>query len=230
MVARARIALNSIARADERVWIPFFIETITGGWDLAVGTGPGSGVLWEISEPGTTQITPNLGNAAFELQKTLTPTGRPRKEDKMPVRPADSANVSGAMQAVEDWVRAPYTGRDDPKSGKEKLLMLVDGEARDAVPMDELVERIQILVGLKPAKGGKRSEAMQEAGDKLMAYIQRFAFAQQGEHPGLTQERSREWLRAVGRAWLDLWEMYLPRMVRTELRELWKRSGEGLGI
>ncbi len=214
---RAQFLLADVqARARYEKLLPRILDT------LLATLKPG-GATFSLLLPFQIMAELDLEGAAQQAGLAWTPTGRERKQFQRQGTPEaynlKEANLAAAKQAVLDWVTYEKNW-DERDAGKS---------------VEEVADRIQVILGLKPAMRGRNS-AMEEAASGLSSAIQSWLaqdeatpggteisspatdpFRHQPGHlvsrSGLTNAEARRWLTAV----LQSWTIYFQRVFKDRL-------------
>lgn len=167
-----------------------------------------SGGRTELTLRGPTGVVAAGLAAAAAFDRQYFSTRRPGDSQRLGEL---SNSVAAMQQAVTDWVYAPYTGRDDPASGKD----LTAAEHEHPSLAVNALYRILGLVPLSPAE--LSSSERLEAARRLTVRIEEFVAAHGG---GISSERVRTLLGAVSAAWTYLARTEIPGIVRNCMRDL----------
>ena len=190
---------------------PFIVETVTGN-------PIEHGAVYLMTIPRTAGLKPDVDlreaikfNLAY-ITSITTPTGRLRKgltpESIAMMAVDESENLQRAREAVADWVQFEKR-RDEGDAG------LTD---------DEIIERIEVILGLSSNWKIERTPEMDAAADKLVPAIERW-LGGEGDSPptkrvssSISNETIRQWLHAVLVAWrMDILGL-LPIRLSLEIR------------
>jgi hypothetical protein len=211
---------------------PAMVKSLAGAAYGEAGAEAAWGVRFTLSLAGMTGVAGQGGRpdiqAAIEYNLgTRTPTGREKKGSLRTEQ--QEKNLQATREMIRNWV-AVEKERDER-----------DREADGTPYSDErIAQRIERILGLNedvvPAQRSARLQAMQDAGDRLMAAIQKWMAGDEAAgipgvtHSGLAKEDqtalrippavARQWLAAV----MAAWRSYVKAHLRDRLESVLGRG------
>lgn len=217
---RAQFALFTDAQTSARYaqMLPRILDTLM----LRVTPGTRTFEMWL---PADTISDVNIAAAAKYASLQWTPLGRQKKYAFADVN--DEQNLAMARQAILDWVTLEKQW-DERDAGKTP---------------EQIAERIETLLGLRPAYR-ERNQEMEEAAESLRGAIEAWLAGdsetpggghavstpatdparQLGRRPsGLTNAQARQWLEAVLQTWVVYFQIHIKDRVEDEIKKLWKK-------
>lgn len=237
----AQAALALVMSQEERPFMALILDGITKV-DAAKDA-----VRLNVALPAS--LLQGAEAAGRELRRSQSALrGRPRagetqrdRELRVYQREADlEAAMANAEAAVRAWVYAPYTGRDDPASGKDINAQDL-ARGGEVEPREATVQALLRILGVVPISPAEQNSAeRQSAAVRLMRRIESFVEAQLGQGtplastvggaaapggPGgpsgpaiaFTAERANRWVGAVFAAWTELVLDRVPKIVAEEI-------------
>lgn len=225
---RAQFAMSSDVqtRARYEALLPKILNTFQAA---TLPTGATFALFLPFQFLGSVDFTA----AAQQAGLAWTPMGRDRKQFQRLGTPeaylASEQNVAAAKQAVLDWVMLEKE-LDERDAGKS---------------MEQIAERIQTILGLNPAYGGRTPE-MDQAAEGLRGAIEAWLnqdettpsgghevqapatnpFRQQtvsAERVGFSPEEARQWLEAVLQSWVIFFRVHFRDRLEKEMAKLNRR-------
>lgn len=200
-------ALRGIAQPNEGR----LVETILGG--IGMEAKPADGVTWVIA-------VPDVGISSGGNERPDR-GGRPRSDEDVEdrrrrIQAAELTSAIGvidAEEAVRAWVKAPFTSRSDPASGKD---LTVADLARGPEPIEATIEALLRIMGLVPITMTETASADRAAAAvRLQRRVEGFIEATQGTHGTLVSKaRVRTLLDAIILAWTEMVRAELPPLAR----------------
>jgi hypothetical protein len=198
----AETVLKGLADEETARFIPAFVSTV-----LTLGVSP-RGFNTSMARADLLPVT-TVSEAVSTLDRLQTQHyGDVSRKRQKPLQPSkeESRLLLDAELSILDWVinEKRIDGRDDGYSD------------------EDIAERLGwILFSPRP------TPAMLTARESLAGAINAYLTQESGDH-GLSADVAALWLSAVLKSWRNMVVTHLPALVRQEIRNTWKQSGESL--